>query len=87
MKQLTQSEIGRTAFPWKDPSNFTSTFGRTHPLRDPNEMCIYCKNENTDRVLDQALLKPFLDFYKEAKFKAFHCSACESVFSVYYKGN
>jgi len=33
MKQLTQSEIGRTAFPWKDPSNFTSTFGRTHPLR------------------------------------------------------
>jgi len=84
-RTLTQSEIGRTAFKAVDPKGINSPFGYTHPHRDKNEMCPYCKREDTDVIRDAAELEPFARFYagKYARFTAVSCPSCSAVWSFY----
>lgn len=84
MKTLTQNEIGRTAFK-HIPGQWKSPFGYTHPHRDKNEMCPYCKNENTDVVRDAEDLVPFVKFYGDRveKFTVVYCFCCSAVWSFY----
>ena len=76
---LTDAEIHRTAFrrisKWSE-----SPFG-TLTGRDKNEMCIYCKNEFTDKVHDDAYLAPFKRYWGDASFAVMHCGCCGAVFS------
>ncbi len=51
--------------------------------RDKNEMCISCKNEDTDVIVDEVALQPYREFYKDRDFKVMSCSACGAVFSYY----
>jgi hypothetical protein len=83
MRTLNQSEISRTAF--KAQEHWNSPFGYTHPNRDKNEMCPYCKNEDTDVVRDEAHLNAFRQWYgdKVKKFTAVHCPCCSAVWSFY----
>lgn len=83
MKQLTNNEICRTAFKAITKSEFKSQYGYTHPNRDHNEMCVYCKNEDTEVILDMAHLAPFKKFYGDKSFKVVNCHYCNSVFSIY----
>lgn len=84
MRQLTQVEIGRTAFP-EIKTKWSSTFQYSNPDRNHNTMCIYCKEEATEIVRDSADLKPFADFYAE-KFETYtvcKCPSCGAVWSFY----
>ena len=80
---LTTNEIARTAFQHIDKERWTSPCGYSHPEKDPNEMCPYCKNEDTDIVIDKTYLSPFSDFYKDKKFRVVSCYCCSAVFSVW----
>jgi hypothetical protein len=84
MKQLTQNEIARTAFKAVHPGGIESPHGYT-TSRDKNEMCPYCKNENTDVVRDVAELGRFRQFYGDSvkKFTAVSCWCCGGVWSFY----
>ncbi len=85
MKQLTQSEIARTAFKEVLHERWKSPYGYTHPQRNKNEMCPYCKNEDTEVIRSQADLKPFAEFYKDKvkDFTAVRCGCCEGMWSYY----
>lgn len=83
MRQLTPSEIFKTTHARIDSWRNTP-FGRLHPERDPNDMCRYCKNEDTTIVRDEAELRPFREFFKTSHFKVLHCHCCDAVFSVYW---
>lgn len=89
MRALTPSEICRTAFLAVN-SRKTSPFCNTMPDRDANEMCPYCKNENTEIVRDPAYLRDFDAFYAgvaaakglaAVDFTVMHCDACWAVWS------
>jgi len=80
MKQLTKREIVSTSFPYI-PGRWNSAFGYKHTNKDKNEMCIYCKNEHTDTVQDDAYLAQFKFLYGDKKFKVMHCHCCEAIFS------
>lgn len=43
--------------------------------------CPYCKNQNTDVVMDSVYLAPFRKFYGGKKFNVINCWCCEAVFS------
>lgn len=60
-------------------NTFNSPFGYTHPERDKREMCPYCYNEETTRIVGTEL-NPFTDFHKGTPFRAFECSACNAKF-------
>ena len=77
---LTASEIARTALPRVNPRK-ASPFGSTHPHRDANEMCVYCKREDTDEVTDAGYLAPFRAYYGERRFRVMCCPSCQAVFS------
>lgn len=77
---LTPIEIRRTAFKAVS-SQKSGGFGYTHTSRDANEMCIYCKNENTTRITDPGYLAPFAVEWGASKFKVFECHCCTAVFS------
>lgn len=83
MRTLTTNEIGRTAFKAIPKERWESSYGYTHPHRDKNEMCPYCKNEDTDVVRDESYLAPFSAFYGDKKFKVIYCHCCTAVFSFY----
>ena len=85
MRQLTQNEIARTAFKAIPQERWGSPYGYTHPNRDKNEMCPYCKNEDTDVVRDIADLEPFRKWYGDRvqKFTVVHCFRCSAVWSFY----
>ena len=76
---LTPVEIRRTAF--KAVGGDKAGDGYTHPGRDANEMCIYCKNEATDRVTDAGYLAPFAKEWGSSAFKVMSCHCCSAVFS------
>lgn len=76
---LTANEIRRTAFMAVARVKVGDRY--THPDRDANEMCIYCKNEDTDRVTDAGYLAPFAKEWGAAPFKVFGCHCCQAVFS------
>lgn len=85
MRQLTKNEIARTAFREIPKDRWNSPYGYTHPHRDKNEMCLYCKSEDTDVVRDIVDLEPFQQFYgdKVKKFTVVHCMCCSAVWSFY----
>lgn len=66
MHQLTLAEISRTAFKRHDRKY--SSFGYL-TSNDPNTMCRYCYNENTDVVRDIAELVLFEQFYEKHKLQ------------------
>ena len=85
IKDMTFADIRNTSFEYKSDWR-PSPFGYTHPDRDPNEMCIYCKNENTERIRDKASLAKWDAFwvnFPEMKYKVFWCYCCGAVFSTY----
>lgn len=85
MRQLTTQEILYTAFRKRPQDDFKSVYGYTHPERDKNDMCPYCKNEDTDVVRDSAYLKQFDDIFSSEGVKGFRvlsCYCCGAVFSV-----
>jgi hypothetical protein len=57
----------------------TSPFGYTHPERDKREMCPFCKNEDTRRLvgLEHDMLKTY---YQNTPYKVFECEACRGRF-------
>ena len=83
--ELTQNEIARTAFKAISQERRNSPYGYTHPNRDKNEMCPYCKNEDTDVIRDKAELAPFDQYYGDRvqKYTVVHCFCCSSVWSFY----
>lgn len=85
MRQLAPNEIARTSFMSIPSEAWKSPYGYTHHSRDKNEMCPYCKNEDTDVVRDTAHIAPFAEFYgnKVQKFTVVHCHCCSAVFSFY----
>ena len=58
---------------------FLSPFGYTHPERDKREMCPYCYNEDTRRIVGLELI-PYEEYYGANQFKAFECEACRAKF-------
>lgn len=85
MKKLTRNEIWRTSFLELKSTEFKSAYGYTHPNKDKNMMCVYCKNEDTSVVRDPAYIKDFEDYYEDrvTKFTVCHCPACDAVFSFF----
>jgi hypothetical protein len=56
-----------------------SPFGYTHPERDKREMCRYCYNEDTRRMVGLELAL-YEDYYAGKPFKAFECECCRAKF-------
>lgn len=84
-EQISEREIALTAFAyikgeWKSPWMY-------HTHRDKNEMCPYCKNEDTEVVRDVATVKLFAEFYKgrTTKFQVMSCWLCSALWSYYHK--
>lgn len=57
-----------------------SGFSYEYPDKDKKEMCIFCKNENTKRIIGEHNLMEFKNYYKSDNFKAFECPCCNAVF-------
>ena len=70
VKHLTRNEAVRTAFSV-----------RSHGGRN---QCPYCKNANTDVIVDAVDLEPFSEIYGAEidKVKVVHCFCCSAVWSV-----
>ena len=79
----TQNDIHRTAVK-KHSGKMKSDFGRL-TNRDTNEMCPYCKNEDTAVILDKAILKPYQEYYSDKvhSFTVVSCYCCNAEFSFY----
>ena len=45
------------------------------------ELCTYCKNLDTQRILDPVDLAPYVEHYGGEDFKAFACYCCGAKFS------
>jgi len=58
---------------------FSSPFGYLYPERDKREMCPFCKNEDTRRIVGLELMS-FEEYHGENPFKAFECQACNGTF-------
>lgn len=43
---------------------------------EQKEVCPYCKNRDTQRIIDVQDLKPYKDHHKGEPFKAFSCFCC-----------
>ena len=82
---MTPNEIYRTAHKYIPKEQWKSTLF-LRPDRDPNEMCISCKNEQTDVVRDAATLSGFQEFYGDRvkSFKVISCHCCGAMFSVFH---
>ena len=81
---LTVEEVRRTAFSSINPERWRSPFGYTS-TRNKNEMCPYCKNEDTAVIRDPAHLTPFKQVYGDKyKFVAVHCWLCTAVWSYWW---
>ena len=82
---LTDNEIFRTGFKFIPKEEWNTTLFKGS--RDPNEMCIYCKNEDTDVVRDEISLAPFKQFYSRVEgreFKVMSCYCCNAIFSTWW---
>jgi len=82
MRQLTPNEVWRTSLPYVDPKGVPGAIYLTS--KDKNEMCVYCKNEETDVVKDPVELSRFKSFYGGRKFRVCYCACCDAVFSFAY---
>ena len=85
MRTLTQNEIHRTAFKYIPKKIWHTEYGYIRPDFDKNQMCPYCKNEDTDVVRDKVALAPFTEYYGEKveKFTVVHCWCCAAMWSFY----
>jgi hypothetical protein len=81
MRTLTKNEIARTSFKTIPNDRWESPYGYTNPHRDKNEMCLYCKNEDTEIIKDAAYVQSFTEFYGGKKFKVIYCTCCTAIFS------
>ena len=43
---------------------------------DIREVCQYCKNQDTQRVVDSYDLKPYVEYHQGSSFKVFRCFCC-----------
>ena len=57
-------------------SKFVSPFGYTHPQDDKRQMCPYCYNEDTQRIVDFLELEPYRDYHRGKPYKAYSCYCC-----------
>jgi len=82
---VTPNEVWRTAFKEIPQQNWESPYGYKHPDKDPNQMCVYCKNEDTDVVRDSAVRELYSKEFKDQveKFTVMYCSACTAQWSYY----
>lgn len=75
------------SFPYIDnwnTSNLKSPFQYLRRNFDLNFMCIYCKNEFTDLVKDDAVLNIYSNLFKNClMWKMIYCSCCSSTFFIY----
>lgn len=55
-----------------ETSQNTVPFDYRHPL----EVCIYCFNEDTQRITDVVELQTYIDFHKGEPFKVYQCYCC-----------
>jgi hypothetical protein len=60
-------------------TEFQSPYGYTHPDRDKREMCPYCYNEDTRRIVGQESA-PFEQYHAGKPFRAFECQSCSATF-------
>lgn len=81
MRSLTDKEIVATTFRYIPGEKTWSSYGYTYPKRDKNEMCPYCKNEDTDVVTDQAFLNGYKRLFKGRDFKVMECPTCTAIFA------
>ena len=81
---MTPNEIYCTAHKYIPKERWKSKLF-LRPDRDPNEMCISCKNEETEVVRDISVLRDFANFYsgKVKSFKVVSCNCCGAMFSVF----
>ena len=63
----------------------TSSFAVNHqctpymkPIIDQREICQYCKNQDTQRVIDPYDIKPYAEYHKWKPFKVFYCFCCKA---------
>jgi hypothetical protein len=85
MKQLSISEIYRTSFKYLRRDLWKSPYGY-YMNRDPNEMCPYCKNEDTNIVRNTVDLQLFKEFYSSVEIPNYivvECDCCTAVWSFY----
>ena len=61
----------------------SSAYGRNE-AKDPNEICRYCYNEDTELVREAGVLNEYKKFFKDIKHKVFYCHCC-GVTSSWYK--
>jgi len=54
---------------------------------DSNEICPYCKNKDTDHIVDKFVLSKYneITFFKDKKYKVFSCHCCNAIFSWHKK--
>ena len=57
-----------------------SLFGYTHPDKPLEEMCPYCYNEDTQKIIDEEELAPYKKHHGDDDFKAFSCFCCGGEF-------
>jgi hypothetical protein len=76
------NEVLQVSFQYYSLENWKpSPFGRTKPEVDPNYMCVYCKNEDTNVVQDKAILNMYSSYFKTCLFwKMINCTSCTSTF-------
>lgn len=59
--------------------NRPSPFGYTHPDKDDiREMDQYCKNEDTERIVDFLEKERYKKHYGHDQFKIFRCFCCKA---------
>lgn len=75
---MTPSDVARTAHRYIPRESWGGNFLTE---KDPNEMCISCKGEATQRIVNVVELAPFNEFYGQRDFKAFSCPDCGAIFS------
>lgn len=79
---MTPNQIHRTAFKYLKQGEGPLINGvRYKGSVDTNNVCPYCKNQDTEAVRDSAVLDPFKKYYGDKAFKVVFCPACEAVFS------
>lgn len=86
MITLTARQQCQTSFQWKPFTKETwENASRIDNANDPNNICPYCRNENTTPVTDSSVLLSYREnpSFDGFTFKVFSCYCCNAVFSWY----
>lgn len=49
-----------------------------------NKTCPYCKNQDTDKIVDEVALNYFKAYYTQSNFEARTCTPCGATFSLFW---